>query len=195
MNDMNSLKEGVCLTKQIKRYRMGVFFLSAISLLNSTCSSKKENFLFEKQENWGEWHAGDTITIHYKLTAYKRGKDTIYYTKNFYPNGTEKTKTIHINDRLFKIHFVNDTTGRPVDFGNLENGTGHVKKYDFRGTLEYSGDYINGNKEGWWYFYHFSGEVLDSTLFRDGFDVNSNDSTLIDYLFGLPGRYRNNLYN
>ena len=169
--------------------------LSAIVFLMTCCNSDKEKLLFEKQEYWGQWHAGDTTSIHYKMKAVKKGNDTIYYTTNFYPNGIEKTKTIHINDQLFKIDFVNDTTGKPVDFGKLDNGTGHVKKYDFKGTLQYSGDYTNGNREGWWYYYHFSGEVLDSALYKDGFEVGSNDSTSIDYIFGLQGRFRDNRYN
>jgi antitoxin component YwqK of YwqJK toxin-antitoxin module len=94
-----------------------------------------------------------------------------------------------------KIYFLNDTTGKPLDFGNLENGTGHVNKYDFKGTLQYSGNYTDGNKEGWWYYYHFSGEVLDSTFYEGGIDVSSADTSWVDIAFGSPGKGKNNFYN
>lgn len=157
--------------------------------------SKKEVFLFEKTENWGEWHAGDTTSIQFKVKAYKKGKDIIYYTTNFYPNGIEKCETVHINDRLDKVLFVNDTSGQRLEFGKIENGNGHVKVYDFKGTLEYSGNYINGNREGWWMMYNFSGPIMDSILYKDGFDISTPEDSMINHAFGLTEKLRNNQYN
>lgn len=171
------------------------FFYFNIIFLLSFCSSNKETILFEEQENWGQWHAGDTTSIMYKMQAIKKGNDTIYTTVYYYPNGIEKTKTVFMNDRLMKIYFVNDTTGKPYDFGKIDNGIGHVKQYDHQGTLIYSGNYQNGNKEGWWYSYHFKGEILDSILYKNGYNISSKDTTWIDELFGHISQRKNNWYN
>jgi hypothetical protein len=155
----------------------------------------KEVLLFEESVNWGVWHAGDTTSIQYDLKAYKKGNDIIYYTTNFYPNGVEKCKTVHINDRLDKVYFVNDTSGQRLDFGKIENGNGHVKIYDFKGTLVYSGNYVNGNREGWWMAYNFSGPIMDSILYKDGFDISTPDYPIINAAFGITEKIRNNRYN
>jgi len=161
----------------------------------SSCNQNKETVLFEKQENWGQWHAGDTTSIMYKMKAIKKDNDTIYNTVYYYPNGIEKTKTVFVNVRLLTIYFVNDTSGNPYDFGKIDNGTGHVKQYDHQGTLIYSGNYKNGNKEGWWYFYHFKGEIMDSTLYNDGYNISDKDTTWIDELFGHISQMKNNWYD
>ncbi|TNE78796.1 MAG: hypothetical protein EP332_13120 [Bacteroidetes bacterium] len=144
-----------------------------------------ETILFETQENWGGWHAGDTTSIMSRMIATKSGDDTVYTTVYYYPNGIEKTKTVFVNDRLKSIFFVNDTNGNPYNFGGVTNGTGHVKQYDHHGILQYSGNYQNGNKEGWWYRYHFTGEIMDSTLYKDGFDISATDSSRLNVMFGL----------
>ena len=172
------------------------YLILTSSIVVFSCGySNKEVFLFEQNENWGEWHAGDTISKHYNLKAYKRGSDVIYYTTNFYPNGVEKCKTVHINDRLDKVYFVNDTGGHSLDFGEIENGNGHVNIYDFKGTLTHSGNYIDGNKEGWWMIYHFSGYVMDSILYKDGFDISTADNPQLNKIFGVSGDVRDNVYH
>lgn len=82
------------------------------------------------------------------------------------------------------------TVGNLLDYGSVENGNGYVKKYNFQGGLEYSGAYLNGNKEGWWKFYHYSGQVLDSILYKEGVDVTERDVEV----FG-PWKLKDNWYN
>jgi len=173
-------------------------FYSLLILFSSACNINNETILFESQENWGQWHAGDTTSIMYRMKATKSGDDTIYSTVYYYPNGIEKTKTVFVNDRLKSIFFVNDTNGNSYSFGGVINGTGHVKQYDHQGTLLYSGNYENGNKEGWWYRYHFKGEIMDSTLYKDGFDICTKDSSWINDMFGVFGDFsgiKDNWYN
>ena len=172
------------------------YLIPLIIILLISCNySQREVFLYEKSENWGEWHAGDSTSIQYKLKVYRKGNNLIYYTTNFYPNGVEKCKTIHIGDKLEKILFVNDTSGHSLDFGKLENGNGHVKVYDFNGTLESSGNYINGNREGWWMIYNFAGPIMDSTLYEDGFDISTPHYPVLEELMGDKDNIRNNFYN
>ena len=164
--------------------------LLLVSCLHMRPSSEEELFLCVRKENWGQWHAGDTTSLHFVAEVFTRGEDTIYYTTNYYPNGVVKCKARHIKDHLDKVYFVNDTLGNLLDYGSVENGNGYVKKYNFQGNLEYSGAYLKGNKEGWWKFYHYSGEVLDSMLYKKGVDVTERDVEV----FG-PWKLKDNWYN
>src|SRR5690606_5956418 len=100
--------------------RIDKYLIFTIPIIALACGyTDKEIFLFEQSENWGKWQAGDTTSIQYKVKAYKKGNDIIYYTTNFYPNGIEKCQTVHINDRLDKVLFVNDTSGQRLEFGKI----------------------------------------------------------------------------
>ena len=180
-------------TMKTKLLIISYYFIMTSILI--ACNQYKETILYEEQEYWGEWYAGDTTSIQYNMRAVKKGNDTIYHTTYYYPNGVEKTKTEFINDRLKSIYFVNDTIGNPYDFGKIENGTGHVKQYDHQGTLIYSGNYKSGNKEGWWYSYHFKGKILDSIIYKDGVNISDKDTTWIDDLFGDISKMKNNWYD
>ena len=177
--------------KRIVTYRLYILTILLLSTLLISCSNNEEEYLFEIKENWGELQVGENKSIHYTMRVYKKGKDTIYYTTNYYSNGIVKCKTIHINDCLDRVEFVNDTNGESLDYGKVQNGNGYVKKYNNQGILEYSGKYSNGNKEGWWLFYRFNGDIIDSSFYEKG--INQNNEDII--WFGNTGQLKDNLYD
>lgn len=85
--------------------------LLLVSCVHVKPSSDEEVFLYLRKENWGQWHADDTTSLHFVAEVFRKGEDTIYYTTNYYPNGVVKCKARHIKDRLDKVYFVNDNGG------------------------------------------------------------------------------------
>ena len=165
----------------------------ALLVLNG-CSSKKV-FQYEGKEYWGKHHAGNTTTIQQEYKVYTSGSDTIIHYTNYYQNGKLKSKVIIENDRLLEIELVVDTLGKPMNFGQFKNGNGYVVQYSTDdGSPEYEGQYINGNKEGWWKRYHFSGSIMDSTLYKEGFPQYDKTDNLVDELIDVFGPLKNNMY-
>lgn len=170
-----------------------ILFFSAVLL---SCVSSKKVPLSSGKEYWSEFHSGDTITLQTEYEVYIQGVDTFMHFTNYYQNGALKSKVIMKNDLLIDIHLVQDTIGNNLDFGNFKNGNGYVIQYrsDGLGPGE-EGLYVNGNREGWWKTYHYTGSILDSTLYQEGFPQYQEPSNSLDTLLNLFGQMKNNLYN
>jgi len=160
------------------------------------CKPPTKVFQYARTEKWSEEHAGDTNTLQTEYNVYYQGDDTLIYCTNYYTNGKLKSKVIHKNDGIWKIELVLDTLGNEKQFGKLTNGNGYVKQYnDATGMIENKGMYVNGNKEGWWKNYHFTGTIIDSILYKEGYDISSKaGNSSLEALIGPPGSLKNNLY-
>jgi len=160
------------------------------------CNNSAKVFQYSRSENWGEADAGDTTTLHTEYSVYFQRDDTLVYCTNYYTNGKLKSKVHYKNDGVWQIEFVLDTLGNKKHFGKLKDGTGYVIEYrDDSGSIENKGMYVNGNKEGWWINYHFTGTIIDSTLYKEGYDISSKaGNTALEELIGPPGALKNNGY-
>ncbi len=85
------------------------------------------------------------------------------YCMKYYKNGQLLSKVRYENDKPMDIICVYDSLGNPLNYGHLKNGNGCVISYsDKYGTPQYSGCYVDGEREGWWKSYTFKGEFVDS---------------------------------
>ena len=169
--------------------------LLALAIFMLSCSHPKKVLEYEGKEYWGEYHAGDTTTLQMEYTVYSQGSDTLIDYVNYYQNGSLKSKVTMKNDLLMEIHMVLDTLGKPMNFGQLENGNGYVIQFDSDdGSPEYEGLYVKGNKKGWWKTYHFTGSIMDSTFYKKGFPQHPPSDNSLDELLDLFGPMKNNLY-
>lgn len=168
--------------------------LTLVIILLSGCSPKKV-FEYEGKEYWEEYQAGDTTTLQQEYKVYSHGSDTLIYFTNYYTNGKLKSKVVMKNDLLWEIKFVLDTLGKNKIFGNFKNGNGYVIEFtDDEGIPEKEGKYVNGNKEGWWKIYHFTGTIMDSTFYKEGFPQHEKSDDALDELLDIFGPLKNNLY-
>lgn len=117
------------------------------------------------------------------------------YLTNYYSNGKPKSKVILKGDGLWNIAFVYDTLGKPKQFGSLKNGTGCVTQYNSEdGNPGSAGCYKDGQKEGWWKNYHFKGSILDSNLYKNGYQQVEDTENALSELMGSFGEMKNNYY-
>lgn len=148
-----------------------IALLSIISFIIIGCNSRnnKETLIYTEKEYWSKHHTSKEKAIRSKYDVYSKNGDTIAYITNYYKSGALKSKVIMKNELLIDIEFVLDTLGNEINFGDLDNGTGYVIRYSSdNGVPTYEGQYIKGNKEGWWKNYHYRGYVTDSTLYIEG---------------------------
>lgn len=138
-----------------------ILFFTAV-LLSGACSKKV--LISSGKDYWNEFHAGDTTTLHTEYESFQKETDTIIHFTNFYQNGVLKSKVIMKNEFLLKIELVKDTLGEKIDFGHLRNGYVIQFRNDGLGR-EKEGLYVDGNREGWWKTYHYTGTIIDSTLY------------------------------
>jgi hypothetical protein len=174
--------------------RNSINLILALFLLLS-CTNTEKQLLAEGADKWSEFSAGDTSTIHTEWMVFKEGKDTMTYLTNYYANGKLKSKVLLKGDGVWNIEFVNDTLGKPKQFGKLKNGNGCVTQFNSEdGNPVSAGCYKNGQKEGWWKNFHFKGSVLDSSFYINGYEhVEDSENALTD-LMGLFGEMKNNYY-
>ncbi len=167
-----------------------------MTLISTACTHQNKVLVSAGSENWGEHHAGDTVTLHQEFKIYAQGKDTLIYFTNYYTNGKLKSKVMMKNDLLWEIQFVMDSLGNKKKFGSLKHGNGSVIEYsDDKGEPEQKGKFIKGNREGWWINYHFTGSILDSTLYKEGYNISSPASNnVLEKLIGSPGSVKYNYY-
>lgn len=163
-----------------------------------SCSSNKKIFLEEGVEYWGPHYAGDTSTLMQEYQVFIIEKDTVSYITNYYANGALKSRITMKNDLLWDIDFVLDTLGNTLDFGEFEKGNGKViqfcNKYSYK---KYEGDYLNGNREGWWLIYHHHGYIMDSIFYSEGYHQheNSKDNGIGELIYLQFGSLKNNFYD
>ena len=174
----------------------GIVSFVFLMLFFVACESKNKKLLYSGSEKWNESIAGDTTTLRQQYKVYAQGEDTLIYFTNYFTTGKLKSKVIMKNDLLWEIEFVLDTLGKKKKFGKLKNGNGYVIEFtDDTDQPEKKGKYINGNKEGWWMRYHYTGSILDSTLYKDGFDLSTKaNNSALEVLIGAPGTCKNNYY-
>jgi hypothetical protein len=166
-----------------------------IVLLLLSCSSPKKVLINEGKEYWGKHFVGDTSILRLEYKVYYQGSDTTINYTNYYPNGSLKSKVTMKNDLLMEIELVLDTLGEPQNFGQFKNGNGYVIEYNSTtGSPANKGLYVNGNKEGWWKIYHFTGTILDSTFYKEGYPQLPQSEGKLDELLDLLGPLKNNLY-
>jgi len=197
MRNFKNSKTVNLVFREFIRYQMKITLsFSILTLIFVSCRNSDKVFEYGGSENWGEHYAGNTNTLHQEFKVYSQGNDTLIYFTNYYPNGKMKSKVVMKNDGLWEIKFVLDTLGNKRHFGKLKNGTGYVIEFtDDLGVREHEGKYVNGNKEGWWKHYHFKGAIMDSTLYKEGYDISSQaGNTALDVLIGPPGSMKNNYY-
>lgn len=171
-----------------------LLILIIVVLTFSSCTQKKV-FEYEGKEYWGKYHAGNTTTLHQEYKIYSQGSDTLIYFTNYYTNGKLKSKVVMKNDLLWEIKFVLDTLGKNKKFGTFKEGNGYVTEFtEYQGKPEKEGRYVNGNKEGWWKTYHFTGTIMDSTFYKEGFPKYPKSDSNVEELLELFGSLKNNLY-
>lgn len=175
----------------MRRYTIFILLFLIVS-----CGDSKKIFHYEGEEFWSEHHAKNTTTLHYEYEVYSKGSDTIVHITNYYQNGSLKSKVIMKNDQLKEIEFVKDSLGNNLDYGKLKSGNGYVIQYSsYNGVPEEEGRYINGNREGWWKTYHYTGWIMDSTYYENGYPQYPESDDAIMSLLDLFGPMKNNLYH
>ncbi len=163
-------------------------------LLIIGCENPKK-FEYGGKVYWGENHAGNDRTLQQEYKVYSQGSDTIIHFTNYYQNGKLKSKVVMNNDLLMEIEFVLDTRGKKMNFGNFKNGNGYVVEYSSAdGLPENEGLYVDGNKQGWWKVYHYTGTIMDSTYYKDGFPQHDKSNNALDELLSSLEPMKNNLY-
>lgn len=172
--------------------------ISVSILILVCCNNPKKVILESGTEYWSEYHVGDTTTLHQEYEFYSLGEDTLVQFTNYYKNGKLKSKVIMKNHLLMDIHFVLDTIGNNMNFGKFKNGNGYVIEFDDDdGQSECEGLYVNGDKEGWWKNYHFTGYIRDSTLYKEGYaqrPPSTDTLNTLNLLLDLFGQIKNNYY-
>lgn len=67
------------------------------------------------------------------------GTMTIYHD-----NGKVWTRRIYVNGLLWNVEMNNDANGNPMNKGTIKNGTGTMLRYDEKGKLIYTYEFLNG---------------------------------------------------
>ncbi len=169
-------------------------FYFTLSLILIACGSSRK-VLYQNKEYWGEHHAGNTQTLQLEYKAVLAGSDTISYLTNYYQNGALKSKVIMKNELLLEIEMVLDTVGNKMNYGNLKNGNGYVIQFSKDdASPEREGLYVDGNREGWWKNYHYTGYISDSTFYKNGYAQFPPSENTLEDLLDLFGPIKNNLY-
>ena len=169
--------------------------LLTIILLMLRCGNPDSILIDEGKEYWGKREVGDTSVLQLEYRIYAQGSDTLVYYTNYYKNGSLKSKVMMKNDLLMEINLVQDTLGKAMNFGQFKDGNGYVIEYNSNdGSPKRKGLYINGNKEGWWKTYHFTGTVTDSIFYKEGYPQFPQSDGELDELLRLLGPLKNNLY-
>jgi len=172
-----------------------ILVISASILMLVCCTSSKKVILDSGVSYWGEFHAGNTTTLQTEYEFYEYGGDTIGKITHYYTNGKLKSKITMVNELLMDIEFVLDTLGNTMDFGTFENGNGYVIQFDSDdGSPEKEGNFVNGNREGWWKDYHFSGSILDSNFYINGYIQRPPSTDTLSLLLDLFGTSKYNYY-
>lgn len=171
-----------------------ILFICIFTLVG--CTNDVEVFVSQGSENWSESQEGVPDLPRCRWKEYLKGSDTLIYISNYHENGKLKSKVVMKNEGLWQIESVLDSLGNNLNFGTFKNGNGYVKVFAVNsGYPEREGKYFDGNKEGWWKNYHYTGTIMDSTLYKGGRNISSVQGTsALDILLGPPGAYKNNLY-
>ncbi len=127
--------------------------------------------LYKNEVNWKKQLDG--LSIEYFNDGMVRSeimfKNNMYngeYIQN-YREGNLHFKIQYIENRLWNVIEYYDENRNKLDFGNLKNGYGTIKKYSPEGNLRTTGSYSNGLRDGKWDFYSNAGYGY-SKIYKDG---------------------------
>mgnify|MGYP002780795241 CR=1 FL=1 len=87
----------------------------------------------------------------------------------YYNNGQIRCKLKYKNNKLIEIIEVFDSSGNKLSPGLFNDGNGLVNIYYPNGAIYKQGHFKNGLKSGYWKFYNEKGDLLDSTLYEEGY--------------------------
>lgn len=104
---------------------------------------------------WKTWFGNGKLAT---AGSYLNGEETGNWTF-YYPNSKIKSEEIWKEGRLMEITLCQDEKGKPLQAGNLKNGTGQLKTYDLEGNLEGEGQMVMGLQQGEWTYFWPSGKV------------------------------------
>lgn len=131
-------------------------------------------------------------TVYYEngktaIDALYRNDTLVGTEKTFYKDGTVRYTIEYKNGNPYNVLVMNDTTGKPLDYGTLKDGTGSLIQYGEKNMLYSEVEYSNGRKNGTARFYsanqmpqdisHYTDDVLngkqtsyysDGTRFKEG---------------------------
>lgn len=190
------LKQGTIFPANGIRTREGIYTALVGILLLVGCNRPGKLLVAEGKETWGTAHATDTTLIQQEWEVYIEGNDTLTYYTNYYTNGKLKSKVVMKNSGLWQIELVLDTLGKKQNVGSFRNGNGCVTEYrSDNGNPECEGCYVDGNKEGWWKNYQYTGSIIDSTLYKEGIIQRPTAENELDVLLDFMGPVKDNLYH
>lgn len=126
----------------------------------------------------------DTIEKSFYVNGSENGLATTYYPGNiiqremmivkdslhglfreYHRNGTIMFEAQYSKGRIMSIMICRDSTGKELQFGNLEKGNGYMCYFEDNGNRDDCGMYRNGLREGWWVFYDDRNNIQDSLFY------------------------------
>lgn len=93
------------------------------------------------------------------------GKCSIYYE-----NGNLESTVIYESGKLLAIHEYLAIDGTALDYGQLVNGNGRIRKYSKSGKLWLEGDVVDGLREGEWIIYSNHPDIHLTAFYIKGVD-------------------------
>ena len=137
----------------MRRFHFFIF----VALLLFACSQTETQTTYWKLEN------GDSTL---RQSCQVQGELLHGTCKRYYKNGQLMSVATYKDDKLENVLQCYDTLGGLLYHGNVKNGNGFAMCYsDKYGTPETSGNYVDGEREGWWRRYNYRGDFLDSIFY------------------------------
>jgi len=125
---------------------------------------------------------GKAISFHsngevHTIDFYNNGVQT-GVCKEFYQNGNIRSIVEYNEDKLWNIIEIRDVNKSKLDYGDLKDGNGLVKKYDEYGNLAEYGNIRNGLREGEWTYFTNTG-YKSTKEFKKGYPENYNYQVIL----------------
>lgn len=135
-----------------------IFFVSCITKKNDNCS--KISVIYQPM--------GDRDSTVQGIAYHSEKNHNNYVYEDYYPNGKLRSRSKYSEEKLIDVFVAYDSIGRVLDHGDIKNGEGYVIIYHENGVIKTKGYYSNGNRNGWWMRYSYTGRFNDSILYIDG---------------------------
>lgn len=146
--------------KKMKKMRSN-YFAICLLLISTSCNTNSKSLVRSY------YHLGSNDSILQVECEISNDKLNGYY-KKFYKNSQLKFKAYYVEDKLFALDNVFDTSGKKLEFGKIKEGNGCVYVYDDEGQKKEKGWYINGYKNGTWYDINYRNEIIGNHYYRKG---------------------------
>jgi|SRR5690606_16212590 len=111
---------------------------------------------------------GDRDSTVQGIVYHSEKNDDDYVYEDYYSNGKLRSRSKYSEEKLVEVFVAYDSIGRILDHGSIKNGEGYAIIYHENGIVKTKGYYSNGNRNGWWMRYDYSGRFNDSILYIDG---------------------------